>query len=330
MKTRVEFSLFTKSQRTRSSKAGFLFYITLNILTFIYLKVLFKKYQKKYMINNFKFILLTTILLPSIVNAEYIVKIKLESNSVLLKNINTVPNSDYNDYLNSLFALSSRNQDNYNETCGLFPNGIKNDFEWSASGISNTDANCVHLPNQDLSNATFNLSAINWANFIGSNLSGAEIIDSQMEFTNFKNADLSNSTLTTTALLNSNFENTNLSNSEFNNSDLSNSSFLESNLTNAVFGVGTNLTQTVFENANLNGVNFSGNNGLIQTVFKNSDLRNANFGPGTGFLQTEMNGVDLRGAVFSDALDISGVTFTNILYDETTVWPSWFTPPPSR
>lgn len=269
-------------------------------------------------------------LLSSNAFADFVIKVHLDDSYININSNSLVDAHSYEDFLNALFLKSPSSESLYDSTCSLFPNGIKNDYTPESTGIKDIDANCIHLSGSDFSGLSFINSAIAWSNFSGSNLSSITMQDLDMRYTDFYNANLSNSTIELGAYNYSNFNNANMSNSNFYEPSFDNSSFNGTNLSNSTFHLNTSIDGALFENTNLNGANFVNSNSMVNTQFKNSDLRNVNFGAGTGFQNTLFDGVDLRGAVFSDSLDITAVSFNNILYDETTVWPSWFTPPPSR
>jgi uncharacterized protein YjbI with pentapeptide repeats len=233
---------------------------------------------------------------------------------------------------------------NIDANCVHFPNmdlrymgtfdtaGIK----WSnfmGSDLSNLIINASNMEyanfkDANLSGISADMTAFLNANFENTNLAGSELLNSDFGSANFKTADLSGASITNTNFTDANFENVNFSNGVLTGSSFDSANFKGTNLSNTTFAVGTNIGGATFENANLAGAQFTGSNGMSGTTFKNSDMRGAVFGAGTAFSGTVMDGVDLRGAVFSDALDITQVNFINVIYDETTVWPSWFTPPP--
>ncbi len=210
-------------------------------------------------------------------------------------------------------------------------------IKWSnfmGSDLSNLIINASNMEyanfkDANLSGISADMTAFLNANFENTNLSGSELLNSNFGSANFKTADLSGATITNTNFSDANFENVNFSNGLLTGSSFNSANFKGTNLSNTTFDVGTSIGGANFENANLAGVQFTGSNGMVGTTFKNSDMRGTVFGAGTGFSGTVMDGVDLRGAVFSDALDITQVSFVNVKYDATTVWPSWFTPPPS-
>lgn len=210
-------------------------------------------------------------------------------------------------------------------------------IKWSnfmGSDLSNLIINASNMEyanfkDANLSGISADMTAFLNANFENTNLSGSELLNSNFGSANFKTADLSGATITNTNFSDANFENVNFSNGLLTGSSFNSANFKGTNLSNTTFDVGTSIGGANFENANLAGVQFTGSNGMVGTTFKNSDMRGTVFGAGTGFSGTVMDGVDLRGAVFSDALDITQVSFVNVKYDATTVWTSWFTPPPS-
>lgn len=117
--------------------------------------------------------------------------------------------------------------------------------------------------------------------------------------------------------------------------------------------VGLRLTGSDFARADLNDANLSQSD-LSRSNFARADLRNANltgailraayFGPERIAHAPDQRGADLTGADLTDAdltgadlshADLSDVSMsrtnlTNVFYDGRTIWPTGFTPPPSR
>ncbi len=76
-----------------------------------------------------------------------------------------------------------------------------------------------------------------------------------------------------------------------------------------------------FRGANLSGADFSGSR-LFDANFTNTNLMSANL-EAVSLIRANLEGADLRDANLTNAL------LLNITYDETTRWPTGFTPPPS-
>lgn len=98
----------------------------------------------------------------------------------------------------------------------------------------------------------------------------------------------------------------------------------------------SNLTQASLRNATLTSANFAGST-LDQASLADSDARGADLS-GASLVGADLTGArlndayltaaDLRGANLS-AADLNGTFLNAIVYDQTTLWPDGFTPPPS-
>ncbi|GAB4582648.1 pentapeptide repeat-containing protein [Nocardia sp. IFM 10818] len=154
-----------------------------------------------------------------------------------------------------------------------------------------------------------------------------------------------------TCLVNAELEDASLVGAVFSGADLTDAWIPNANLTRAWLS-GTNLTVAYLQSTNLTsawamGANFSW--ALLEDVnFSHALLQGANFTV-AACARANFAGAVLSGAILTDAIledanltdaylddvnltgaDLTGANLTNIYYNEATVWPEGFTPPPSR
>jgi hypothetical protein len=144
----------------------------------------------------------------------------------------------------------------------------------------------------------------NCGNYAGLTLNGEHDLTS-FRFSNFDNAILDGVNLGESNITDSSLKGVSLIGANLNPSSLARSDLTGAKLNNAI------MTTTDLSNTNLTNADLSG-----------AILTNA------GFLNTNLTNVNLVGADLSNT-SFTNVNFTNILYDSTTKWPSWYTPPKS-
>lgn len=171
------------------------------------------------------------------------------------------------------------------------------------------DAKCGSFPNKINPISTpVREQDISCGDYANKNLSGYVLDATAMTFSNFQNSILDGAILGDSDLSNSNLSGASLIGAQFTvngkSTALTNSNMSNSNMTNA------NLEGAYLEKTNLAGANLTGAN--LNATFVNANLSGAN-----------LIGADLTNSFFNN------VDLTNILYDATTKWPSWYTPPKS-
>ena len=161
----------------------------------------------------------------------------------------------------------------------------------------------------DLEGQDLNLLPLAHANFREANLSrarlaGADLTGADLAFANLRGADLDGAHLDGANLC---------------HADLTDASALTATLRDAVLP-GANLTRAYFSYAVLTGAKFSSSP---------KEFCDATFGP-PNLTETELCSSDLAGADLKAASNLTSAKLSHIHYDETTIWPERFQPPPSQ
>ncbi|AKL73804.1 putative low-complexity protein [Actinobacteria bacterium IMCC26256] len=233
-----------------------------------------------------------------------------------------------------------------------------------------TDANLVdaNLLNANLSNADLAEANLQNAKLEGANLTNATMTDANLVDANLLNANLSNADLAEANLQNAKLEGANLTNATMTDADLFNANLWKVNLSGADLR-GARLTFSVLDSADMRRSNLGGAM-MGHIDMSDADLSGANledcvmWDPEVENVGSLMQGVNLSGANLRGAdlegsnlwladltdanledadltnvdlteadltnANLSGTILTGVLWDETTIWPVGFTPPPSR
>jgi site-specific DNA-cytosine methylase len=176
----------------------------------------------------------------------------------------------------------------------------------------------LYLRGADLSGAD-----LTDADLTNANLSGAVLLDAFVSNANLTNANLSGADLNYATLRGATLSNANLRGANLRGADLTNANLINANLS------GSNLRNTPLRDVELLGADLSGAN------LSNADLRRINL-RGANLRGADLRGVQIRMATLAEA-DLRGADLTDadlptrmvgIIYDDTTVFPDDFTPPP--
>ncbi|MEV0357883.1 pentapeptide repeat-containing protein [Nocardia sp. NPDC050697] len=135
----------------------------------------------------------------------------------------------------------------------------------------------------------------------GTCLAGVLMVDVTLTNTDFRGADLSGAVINSSGIFDTNFDSADLRGVVMGDSDVWRSSFRGADLSGAVFERGE-LNEVGFQDADLNGA-----------IFRATSLEHV-----------DLSGADLTG------VDLTGVGVAGVKYDDRTVWPVGFRPPPSR
>ena len=172
-----------------------------------------------------------------------------------------------------------------------------------------------------------------------------------LQETNLSGANLIRAYLKGTDLRRANLLAANLSEADLSGANLSEANLIGANLSEANL-IGANLRRVDLKEANLKGADLSLSNlseaDLFLTNLREANLSGANLSGAdlfkTNLLGADLSGANLSGAVLSRAFlweaDLSGANLSeanpseanlmDIRYNEKTVWPEGFDPPPSR
>lgn len=142
---------------------------------------------------------------------------------------------------------------------------------------------------------------IHSVNVAGACLAGVFMVDVTVTNTDFRGADLSGAVIDSSTIVDTRFDSADLRGMVLGDTDVGRTSFEGADLSGAVFDSGE-LNEVGFRNADLNGASFRS----------------------TSLEHVDLSGADLTG------VDLSGVGVAGVKYDDRTVWPVGFTPPPSR
>lgn len=132
--------------------------------------------------------------------------------------------------------------------------------------------------------------------------------------------DIRDQNLSGLLLVESDFTDSDMSNSNLDNVVLQEAKLVSSNLT------GSSLYRANLRSADLAHARLTGAD-LISASLKSARLEAVEF-KNANLSYADLSESDLPGANFEGA-DLTGAKFENICYDDTTVWPENFTPPPS-
>ncbi|MFC8530748.1 pentapeptide repeat-containing protein [Nocardia sp. NPDC057227] len=135
----------------------------------------------------------------------------------------------------------------------------------------------------------------------GACLAGVLMVDVTLTNTDFRDSDLSGSVIDSSKVFDTNFDSADLRGAAMND---------------------TEVWRSTFRGADLSGARFDGCE-LNEVGFQNADMG------GASFRSTSLEHVDLSGADLT-GVDLTGVAVAGVQYDDRTVWPAGFLPPPGR
>lgn len=201
------------------------------------------------------------------------------------------------------------------------------------------------------------VASFDWPGILASgfDLRGASLDGCGFEAGDFSGADLRCAGLRWAVLQGANFASADLAGGVLFEADLGGANFTDANLFTANFAetnlsganlAGAYLFGAQFNGAKLNGANLFGSDlrmaSMDNTDLSNCDLRSANLDI-TSITPMELERIyvlmeeifgdgDIRNMPLSEwpTYGLETANFTNILWDETTMWPEGFAPPPSR
>lgn len=160
----------------------------------------------------------------------------------------------------------------------------------------------ANLRGVDLSSQNLSAAMSNWRE---------DHVGAMMNFSNFSNANLSGSNLSNLVLEGSDFSNANLAGARL----------------NGALTAGIQLAGACLRGTNLAGTDLRGQD------LRSLDMRRANLSGADlrkAFLSgADLSDADLRGAKLT-GVKLGGVNLDGIIWNAQTVWPSGFSPPPSR
>ncbi|MET8794843.1 pentapeptide repeat-containing protein [Nocardia sp. NPDC004568] len=200
-------------------------------------------------------------------------------------------------------------------TCGPHNRELPADINAALAVIVQYSALSPPAPSVDL-----HASCLAWARMEAADLTGANL-----RYANLVRAWMGNANLTEASLFHANLAgawmgDANLTGAELVGADLTKAGLGDANLAGARL-YDANLAEAVLIGANLTGASLGGAN-LTQASLGGANLTGASLG------SANLTGARLFGANLTGA-SLIGANLTEIAYDDSTVWPEGFAPPPS-
>jgi len=174
----------------------------------------------------------------------------------------------------------------------------------TGANLSGADLEGAHLEDAQLEGADLEDAHLRGANLAGANLAGANLAGANLAGANLEGAHLEGANLAGAYLIDADLRGAHLEGADLEGADLEGANLTGADLT------GENLAGANLGNAYLGGANLTGAN-LTGANFGNANLKGA-------YLER----ANLKGA------KLVGANLEGVKYDDDTIWPAGFTPPP--